>query len=378
MEDRKHKRPETFFGSHGRMVAVAVGCVAAFILLALVEFGFRIVEWRAEARECNLQYSDLGFVQRDAILGVKPKANTTVTAEKSCPDGRVIFKATYTIDSLARRVTPISSPDQRKRFILFFGGSFIFGEGIDNDGTVPYYVGRLARCYMPYNYGGIGYGPQQMLAKLEVGTLRKQVIERDGALIYGYMGEAVTGHMDRAIGSLYVYGWARNFPYYHIDPDTGTLVRKGNFTSGRPIQSLIYRLLLKSAIVRVLGINHPLSIKEEHVRLTARIIQESRNQFKKQFGSDRFYVVIFPGAVESTSGRLITLLEAAGIRCLDYRHRSEFSASGFRFPIDRHPTSKWNKALAKLVVRDLDLGGDDCLVQGPAMKGSITGTNPYR
>jgi hypothetical protein len=360
VENQNEKRLKALLESHGRLVAVVVGCVAALVLVALVEMGFRVVEWRAAARECRLEYSTKGFIRRDPSLGSRPKADTTVTAESACPDGRVLFRTTYTIDSLARRVTPVASSDQREEFILFFGGSFIFGSGVNDQETLPYYVGRLARCYRPHNYGFMGYGPQQMLAKLQSGSIPKEVSQRDGLLIYGYMGEADIGHIDRAIGSLYVYGWARLFPYYHVETATGKLVRDGNFTSGRPLQSVLYRLLLKSAIVRVLGVNHPVSIEEKHVRLTARIIEESYISYKKQFPTDAFYVVIFPGAVQSTSDQLITMLTESGIRCLDYRGLAEFSGTEYRIPVDLHPSAKWNKRLAERIVNDLGLQGEEC------------------
>lgn len=346
--------------SHGRVVVVGLGCAVAVVLVAFIEIGFRVIEWRAGAQECLLSYGCGGFIQRDPSLGAKPKANTCVTAEKACPNGRVLFRATYTIDSRGTRVTPCASSDQRKKFILFFGGSFIFGEGLNDEETFPYYVGQLAPCYRPHNYWFIGYGPQQMLAKLEAGSIPKELSEREGLLIYGYMGEAVTGHIDPAIGSLYVFGWAKHFPYYRIDAATGDLVRNGDFTSGRPLQSLLYTLLLKSAFVRVLGINHPLRIEEQHVRVTARIIQESYNSYKKHFRSNAFYVMIFPGAVQSSSRQLITMLTEDGIRCLDYRAATDFSGKEYRIPQDLHPSAKWNKRLAERIVTDLGLRELEC------------------
>lgn len=50
----------------------------------------------------------------------------------------------------------------------------------------------------------------------------------------------------------------------------------------------------------------------------------------------------------------------AGIQCRYYRGRTEFSGPGFRMPVDLHPTAKWNKALAELIVNDLDLRRETC------------------
>ena len=62
------------------------------------------------------------------------------------------------------------------------------------------------------------------------------------------------------------------------------LVHKGNFTSGRPLVSFLYWGLGKSQIFTYYNhISFPITIREEHIRLTASIIAEARHAFQKQF-----------------------------------------------------------------------------------------------
>ena len=87
-----------------------------------------------------------------------------------------------------------------------------------------------------------------------------------------------------------------NFPYYRIDGHN-RLVRNGTFISGRPFLTSLDVWLSKSALVHFLRRRVGLpNISEEDVRLTAKIIEESRNVFSERFHSRRFYVVIYPFA----------------------------------------------------------------------------------
>ncbi len=95
------------------------------------------------------------------------------------------------------------------------------------------------------------------------------------------------------------------------------LVRDGDFTSGSPILSLIYKLLDKSQIAQYFKIQFPLWITESHIRLTAKVIEDCRDAYSKNFGNDNFYVVISSGSYENNR-RLIPYLEEAGIKYIDY------------------------------------------------------------
>jgi hypothetical protein len=59
----------------------------------------------------------------------------------------------------------------------------------------------LTSQYRPYNYGGIGYGPQQMLAKLQEGGIQQEVAEHQGVLVY----LLIPDHVNRAIGTMQVH-----------------------------------------------------------------------------------------------------------------------------------------------------------------------------
>ena len=249
-------------------------------------------------------------------------------------------------------MTPGQQAKRSRQAILFFGCSVTFGEGVADDETWPFYVSQMAKDFTVYNYGVFGYGPQQMLVKLQDPELLNEVDEKKSAiLVYTY----IDNHIERVIGSL-AANWTRKVPYFVRDGENH-LIRKGSFISGRPFLTHLYDLMNKSALIRFLyGRLHFPRISEEDIKLTARIIEESRNLFRERFKSNNFYVVIYPGNGYYVP-RLAPYLERAGIKYFDYSIRPN-DAMKEHLPHDLHPSPKSYKAIALKLSHDLKLTED--------------------
>jgi hypothetical protein len=345
------------------LLAVFVGLCLALVTVGIVEFGFRIFKranWLKDPMSSHSTFIQEGYYEKfwmyDNDLGFKPRPNVRVACTKQYNDGEIIYKANYTTDSLSRRFTPVDSNDQRDKFAVFFGCSFTFGDGLNDEETLPYFFGKFAPHYMPYNYAFSGYGPQQMLSKIRLHSLHEEIHEKSGIMI------CVGAHVERVIGASYVFiEWGRNFPYFLIDQNS-QLIRNGTFLTGRPVLSLMYRLMGKSEFVRTLGLRYPLRITEQDRRLTARIVQESFIEFKEQFKNSECYFVNPPG-LEIAEARndaasfveVGKLLRKSGINVIDFSDRTEFFDENYYIKGDRHPTPLWNKELAKILIEKLGI-----------------------
>jgi len=328
--------------SYPGISALLVGGVFAFIMLCCAEGGFYLLNQQERLEEHNTD----GLFQSDKLLGYKPKPNTQLTSKKiRKKERKQVYDVVYSTDAYSRRITPIKDSDRQSvGFILYFGCSFTFGEGVNDDETMPFYVSQLAPEYQPYNYGFRGYGPQQMLAKLQSDEITEEVDQAGhGVSVYTF----IDGHVPRVIGSMRALYFVRYHPYYTLDRDD-RLVRRGSFTSGRPILTRLYWLISKSQTLKYFRIDWP-RVNENHIRLTARIISESRRLFREKFGSDAFYVLIYPGAIYYGK-RLIPYLEQADIKYLDY---SDLPSE--KIPYDGHPTAKAHQAVAKRLVKYLGI-----------------------
>jgi hypothetical protein len=339
----------TLSQSYPRTLALGTGVVFATFTLLCTEAVFFAFNNYKQRKAPRVEYSESGrlFDMHDELLGFKHLTNVQVSSMKKV-GGKIAYNVTYSTDEYGRRRVPVNNPDQRNKFIAFFGCSFTFGEGVNDNETLPFYVGQIASDYMPYNYGVMGYGAQGMLAKLESDDVVNEMNERDGMLIYTFIDD----HYRRAAGTVRVINdWGRRSPYYVIDSQ-GILVRNGTFASGRPIFSSLSWLIGKSEIAEYFGIEYP-RINDDHIKLTAEIIEESRDRFQQQFHSDNFYVLFYPGTKKGQE--MIPYFENAGIRYLDYSQLLNPNDPQFRLDGDPHPTPKAFKIIAEALARDIGI-----------------------
>jgi len=329
------------------LILIAISSAAATLLLADAAF-LLLNKHRKDTLSYDGGYARDGFFQADELLGYKPKPGLKIVSIKKSGD-RVLYNVTYSIDRYGRRITLLSGTAVPGRPILFFGCSYTFGEGVADDETLPFYVSRSFPGSIPLNYGCPGYGPQEMLAKLQSGDLGGEVTASGPVLIYTFMDD----HVNRAIGSLHVCTrWGKDMPYYCFNAN-GNLERRGSFASGRPALSRLYNAVSKVQFIDYfLGrIDYPI-ITDSHIRLTAEIIRAAAAAFRERFKSDDFYVVFFPGS--SRAGKLIPYLQKSGVRYFDYSRLADMNDPSSRISrYDRHPTAAVYRAVAEKLAKDL-------------------------
>jgi hypothetical protein len=118
--------------------------------------------------------SDGSFVPDD-VLGTVPAKETRAHSKES-RHGKVLYDVTYTIAANGLRIAPPTNTARLDGSVLFFGDSFTYGEGVQDDESMPYQVGmQSGGHYRIYNFGFHGYGPNQMLAAVESGRVRQVV-----------------------------------------------------------------------------------------------------------------------------------------------------------------------------------------------------------
>ena len=340
--------PSTKTAASGRLLAVAIGCAISAALITVIEivWGFIVPEpptlvWKS-ARAAVL-------FQPDSILGYHPpRLAFTVSATKIRANGDTIYNKTYTFDSNGRRRTPPTSSGTSHRFALFVGCSMTFGEGLNDDETLPYFFAQSDTTFHPYNFAFSGYGTEHICELLGDTNIRTEITEPEGILVYPFIDH----HISRNIGSMRTYnGWCRRCPYFTLNGD-GSVTRDGNFTTGRPVQSFVYRLLGYSNLLRYFKVEIPISISNDHLQLTSALIVESAHRFARMFAASEFWVVFYPGSRYAAS--LIPSLQANGILTLDYSDADSLVHGEYIIDdADPHPSARANRVLAKRIVEDI-------------------------
>jgi hypothetical protein len=285
--------------------------------------------------------------QKDELLGYKLVPNNQIHVIEVSRK-RTTYEATYTINEYSRRMTPVENPGHRPHDILFFGDSFTFGYGVNDNETLPFFVGQFASAYQPHNYGISGQGPQQLFAILQDEGVTEGISRQDGGHIIGiYI--FINKHIYRAIGTMKMHNrFGDVSPYYVLHDDE--LVRKGTMVSGRPVLSIVYPILGSSQTIRYFQFDFP-EINDGHLRLTTKMIVEARNNFTEKFNSEEFYVILYPSSGEL----LIPYLETAGLEYLNYSDVFSPRETGLSIPYDGHPTPQAYRILAEKLTKDLGI-----------------------
>lgn len=111
-------------------------------------------------------------------------------------DGRLIGSVTYTFDRAGLRRIPGAAQGAPYK-AAFFGCSYMFGHGVSDDETLPYYFVREAKgAFEGFNFAGEGWGPHQMLREIENGFVGQVVADAPDLAIY----EAIPDHLRRVAG----------------------------------------------------------------------------------------------------------------------------------------------------------------------------------
>lgn len=350
-----------FIKKYPNLTAFALGLMfTGFVVLTCeIGLGMRVEPGRGYNRTSVPGGFNI-YKERDSSGSARPPASGTYRVHSvDKGTGELIYDVTYKIDDRRRRITPVETRPSRDKHALFFADSFAYGEGVQENETLEYYVGALAPRYMPYNYGFHSGSALEMLAKLESGELPDEVPEKKGVLIYLYIDD----HIFRTIGTMRYTMWDVHRPYYSIT-DEGKVVRDGDLTSGRSWLTGLYMLLGKSEILKYFDVDFPPRVTDRHVKFLAQLLQEARKLYVQQFPGSEFYVLLYPRA-RKFGPTLCSYLQEMKIVCLDYTDLIPANdRKKYKLPVDGHPNAQAYELLARRVVADLKLTNKDSQVIG--------------
>jgi len=282
------------------------------------------------------------------ILGYAPVKQKLF--EKRYAGDDLIFEISWTIDADGLRVSPPYRGDANARSILFFGCSYTFGDGVNDEETMPYLVGLKTNAkYRVYNFGWPGYGPHQMLAAIEHGMV-SDIVECEPAYV---IFTAIVDHTFRCAGRAI---WDCHGPKYVVD-GRGEVVYQGHFDDGRGFENAIARRaklqLRKSHLISRFFLK---SINKDDVRLMVAIIDAAKKAIKADYPQCEFHVMMWDKKDMWISDKILSGLKDKGIEA---HLVSEILPDYFDKPvkyqlseIDDHPNQLAYELLAEYVSRE--------------------------
>ena len=311
----------------------------ALLALAVIEaaLGLQPQAWHAG------DYEHADYFDDDPDLGYVARPGQRSTHEKRLGDS-MLYSVAYTIeDSGVRRSNP---PSKREGgpCVLFFGGSFTFGEGLNDEETFPYLTSLAVGDRLhTLNFGFHGYGPHHILAMIESGRVDRAVDCEPRAAIYLALGD----HVFRSAGLRW---WDDRGPRYVIGPD-GRAHRRGQFNDDRGLLDVPRRFLQKKSEIarRLRSRTRPL--EDRDYALHVALVDEMRAQLEATYPGIEFGVILWDvGDLPGSPSRMRAELEERGIeidRLAEILDQLDEEASDLTIPGDGHPNARANEILAR-------------------------------
>jgi len=334
-----------------RLLAVGFGLLAAIglaVAVAHVEGEVREPPGRAKFANYPNRHA---FHARDEWLGLRINPNENQVYKKYYRD-TLYATAVYNSDDYGRRRT-VQDGDDWSSFAMFAPCSFAFGDGVNDDETLPsQFAQRVAGKKIDvYNYGVCSWGPNNLLALLTDPRFPPGVREKRGFLVYTYIDD----HLERASlrRSFLATTSGLRVPHYVATRDGG-LARQGLVDLAHPPHDTFWEIVAdRLGLIGTLFSDWPVRLTDRERRFAARLVSQCRVEFEKRFDSQGFFVIFFPGS--NTVNVMRPLLEQGGIRCLDYTAVAPYDADkeAVYFQPDSHPTALAYRVIADKLAADL-------------------------
>lgn len=316
----------------GRKVSlVGLGLALSF---GLLEGAFIVLDMREPGGvHVSGTYTLGGYFVEGGALGYAPVPGIRVTSRKTI-GGQLVYDAVYTISDRGVRVT---KGDPNGDTWLFMGGSVMFGEGVNDDETLPaYFSAALGYKANVINLGFHGYGPHQMLRSLETGRLRPLLHGVVKQVIY----EGIWSHPWRAAGH---NSWDVFGPSYALSRDGVTYTgpfhdRFGGFMTKVLNKSNFFQFVLDRTLYR-------LDLTDEDIERYARILERSAQLAFEKYGAG--FTVVYWDDDNGPSRRVLERLRKTALPLVlvsDVIPRGEWTE--LTLPGDPHPKPEAHRRLA--------------------------------
>lgn len=292
-----------------------------------------------------------GYITLDTPFGYAPNPGvfSSIKCEGDCAQHQ-IYNVSYTIEGGGFRHTPQEQGAGKAKTVLFVGDSATFGEGLNDDETLPYYFARLRPDAAVFNLAFHGYGAHQVLRALETGHFDGYTGTRVDLIVF----PTTAWHAERSYCLPY---FTRFTPKYDIVGDRAVY-------SGRcPDENFVTKFLHQSKAYEYFSQYIPSDIfhpNEKYKRYLA-IIKSAQRLAKEKYGA-RFVIGFVRVGNSYFRGtrygdeRILSYFKENGIEALDITLSDDPEAidPSLLIPGDGHPSARTQFLRAQILSRLLD------------------------
>jgi len=344
-------------GTRSRALYVNLG----FVFIPLAAFEYYL--WESGIGAFVAHRVDEGTLEQifmpDNLLGWAPKRGVAARQKRSF-EGEVLYDVTYTIQPNGLRTSSPSEhrSDLSQECILFFGGSFMFGQGLEDSETLPFLINVASENhYSTYNFGVMGYGAHQMLSALQHDTV-KNIVGCDPSRITHVFYQGIPDHVRRSAGRPW---WSRRGPRYIMtDDDSVELVGRfedivGDESWWELIRTQIGRSRIYNAIYNSKYLSNYAS---SSIELYVGIVQQARELVRSSYPKSEFHVLWWDSD-DIENSMIIGGLKQRGIdvrlmsEILPHYQPGDLNTIYHLHERDNHPNALANELIARYLLREV-------------------------
>jgi hypothetical protein len=272
------------------------------------------------------------YYVQDPDLGYAPRKNHVVETRKEFGN-ELIYDVKYTADSAGVRPT---AGNPLGRTWVFMGCSYTFGEGLNDDQTLPSQFSKsMGYRENVVNLAFHGYGAHQMLRRLETNRL-PEVHRPVTAVFY----QAIFYHVRRSAGRA---EWDHYGPAYKMDGDSVVYVGPLHSRAFVLLTSFAQRSDMVAYFAKRLYFN--VDFSDHDLELYTRIVQQAARIAQRNLGAQ--FTIIYWDEESPLALRVLARLRQTGIPMLLVSQiipRNEWSRAFL--PHDHHPNAATNARIA--------------------------------
>lgn len=188
------------FKTHNLKLKLALSYISVLPLCVGIGeiYGFLKVSSNQTTKDIQTEFPKTYWADNNITgYGVLPNVSGK-SISRNKRTGEIIYDVTYSTNENGWRKIPSSNANSKKCF-LFFGDSFTYGEGLNDDETLPFFFGKEMKDYQIFNFGYHGYGPHQALALILSGEVERVLSDKKCESINA-LYESLIDHIKRANG----------------------------------------------------------------------------------------------------------------------------------------------------------------------------------
>lgn len=265
---------------------------------------------------------------------------------------KIISDSLVTMDCPMRFVPGRLANKNSDQNIILYGGSYVFGLGLNDEDTLGANLQAKVKNVNVYNLAIAGWGAHQLLRLLELERLKPSLANNQGGwVVYGLIQD----HIDRMLHHprIVTYMPANpDSPYYQVRDKE--ILYQGTFRENFPLYTSFLEAINRTSMGnKLLFASRWLKPLEEQ-KMICRLVQKSAKILREQLN---YKLVIFYYPTETIDPSIDQCLRQYATvfdysdQLKDLRQQNKLTIGSH----DSHPSALANKRLAELLKRDLDL-----------------------